>query len=81
MTSTLYLVAFPSLSADGSKLAWVGWNHPHMPFFASSLWAADVQEDGSLTNVQEVIADQEESITEPRWSPDGALYFCTDRHH
>ena len=75
------MVAFPSLSDDGSKLSWVGWNHPHMPFFASSLWAADVQEDGSLTNVQEVIAGQEESITDPRWSPDGTLYFCSDRNN
>ena len=74
------MVAFPSLSDDGSKLSWVGWNHPHMPFFASSLWAADVGEDGSLTHIQEVIAGQDESITDPRWSPDGTLYFCTDRN-
>ena len=51
-----------------------------MPFFASSLWAADVGEDGSLTHIQEVIAGQDESITDPRWSPDGTLYFCTDRN-
>lgn len=75
------MVAFPSLSADGSQLAWIGWNHPHMPFFSSSLWVADVREDGSLTNVQEIISGQEESVTDPCWSPDGTLYFCTDRNN
>ncbi len=72
-------VAFPVLSEDGRKLAWVAWNHPNMPFFSSSLWAADVQEDGSLTNIRQVVPEQEESITDPRWSPSGALYFCSDR--
>ena len=72
-------VAFPVLSEDGRKLAWVAWNHPNMPFFSSSLWAADVHEDGSLTNIRQVVPEQEESITDPRWSPSGALYFCSDR--
>ena len=74
-------VAFPSLSDDGNKLAWIAWNHPNMPFYSSSLWAADVQEDGSLTNVQQVVPEQEESVTDPLWSPDGELYFCTDRNN
>ncbi len=74
-------VAFLSLSDDGSKLAWIAWNHPNMPFYSSSLWSADVQEDGSLTNVQQVVPEQEESVTDPRWSPDGSLYFCTDRNN
>ncbi len=72
-------VAFPVLSQDGRKLAWVAWNHPNMPFFSSSLWAADVDEDGSLTNIQQIVPEQEESVTDPRWSPSGELYFCSDR--
>ena len=72
-------VAFPVLSRDGRKLAWVGWNHPNMPFFSSGLWAADVDEEGGLTNVLQVVPEQEESITDPRWSPSGELYFCSDR--
>lgn len=72
-------VAFPALSPDGSKLAWIGWNHPHMPFYSSSVWAADVNDDGSLSNVQQVAGGDEESITDPGWSPDGTLYFVSDR--
>ena len=72
-------VAFPVLSQDGGRLAWVAWNRPNMPFFSSSLWTADVDEDGSLTNLRQVVPEQEESITDPRWSPSGDLYFCSDR--
>ena len=72
-------VAFPVLSQDGRKLAWVAWSHPNMPFFSSSLWAAEVDDDGGLINIQQVVPEQEESITDPRWSPSGALYFCSDR--
>lgn len=72
-------VSFPVLSNDGNKLAWVAWNHPNMPFYSSSLWCADVEEDGSLTNIQEIVSEQDESITDPRWSPSGDLYFCSDR--
>lgn len=72
-------VAFPALSPDGHKLAWVSWNHPNMPFYSSSLWAAEIADDGSLIQVQQVVPEQEESITDPCWSPDGVLYFCSDR--
>ena len=72
-------VAFPVISPAGDKLAWVAWNHPNMPFYSSSLWLADIQADGALANVQQVTPEQEESITDPRFSPDGELYFCSDR--
>lgn len=41
-------VAAPRLSPDGSKLAWICWNHPNMPWDDVELWAADVASDGSI---------------------------------
>jgi hypothetical protein len=38
----------PRLSPDGSRLAWVAWDHPSMPWDDTSLWVADVAPDGSL---------------------------------
>jgi len=35
--------ASPCLSADGSRLCWLSWMHPNMPWDGTSLWQADCQ--------------------------------------
>lgn len=72
-------VAAPRLSADGSKLAWVSWNHPNMPWDHTALWVADIGNDGALRNVRRINEGVDESAIEPQWSPDGQLYFVSDR--
>lgn len=72
-------VAAPRLSADGSKLAWVSWNHPNMPWDHTALWVADIGNDGALRNVRRINDGVDESAIEPQWSPDGQLYFVSDR--
>ncbi|MDT7578108.1 MAG: hypothetical protein QOH17_4441 [Pseudonocardiales bacterium] len=68
-------VAAPRLSPDGTRLAWIRWNHPSMPWDATEL-VVRVLADGEET----VIAGGPgESVTEPRWHPDGSLWFISDR--
>ncbi len=69
----------PRLNADGTRLAWLTWNHPNMPWDGTELWVADVQTDGMLTNARHIAGSVEESIFQPEWSPDGMLYFVSDR--
>lgn len=71
--------AAPRLSPDGSKLAWLTWNHPRMPWDGTQLWVAEVTADGCLGSEVQVAGGQEESIFQPEWSPDGVLYFVSDR--
>jgi dipeptidyl aminopeptidase/acylaminoacyl peptidase len=71
--------ATPRLSPDGASLAWLTWNHPNMPWDGTELWVAPVQADGTLGEGQLVAGGLEESIFQPEWSPDGALYFVSDR--
>jgi dipeptidyl aminopeptidase/acylaminoacyl peptidase len=71
--------ASPRLSPDGSKLVWITWNHPNMPWDGTELWLANLQEDGTLGDVQKIAGGIEESIFQPEWSPDGILYFVSDR--
>ncbi|MFQ6027927.1 MAG: prolyl oligopeptidase family serine peptidase, partial [Dehalococcoidia bacterium] len=71
--------AAPRLSPDGRTLAWLTWNHPDMPWDSTELWLAGVQGDGSLGEPQLIAGGGAESICQPEWSPDGVLYFISDR--
>jgi dipeptidyl aminopeptidase/acylaminoacyl peptidase len=69
----------PRLSPDGSYLAWLTWNHPNMPWDGCALWVAEVKADGALDNAERIAGGTDESIFQPEWSPDGVLYFVSDR--
>ncbi len=69
----------PRFSPDGSRLCWIAWRHPNMPWDGTELWVADVEESGSLTNARLVAGGEDESIYQPGWGPDGRLYFASDR--
>lgn len=69
----------PLLSPDGARLAWIGWRHPNMPWDGTELWVAEVAPDGSLGARARVAGGPDESIFQPEWSPEGVLYFVSDR--
>lgn len=69
----------PRLSPDGSRLAWLTWNHPNMPWDGSELWVGDIGSDGAILNQHLVAGAIDESIFQPEWSPDSVLYFVSDR--
>jgi dipeptidyl aminopeptidase/acylaminoacyl peptidase len=69
----------PVVNRDGSRLAWLQWNHANMPWDGTELWVADVQRDGSLGARCKVAGGVDESIFQPAWSSDGRLYFVSDR--
>ncbi len=69
----------PRLSPDGSRLAWLTWNHPNMPWDGTQLWVGVLEADGSLGRAELVCGGQDESIFQPEWSPDGVLHFVSDR--
>ena len=68
-------VAAPRLSPDGRTLAWLQWNHPSMPWDDTQLVVRDL-----VTGEETVVAGGPgESVTEPRFCPDGSLLFVSDR--
>jgi dipeptidyl aminopeptidase/acylaminoacyl peptidase len=71
--------ASPRVSPDGSHLAWLTWNHPNMPWDSSELWVGDITGAGSVSHEQRIAGGANESICQPKWSPDGTLYFISDR--
>jgi dipeptidyl aminopeptidase/acylaminoacyl peptidase len=71
--------ASPHLNSTGTKLTWLTWDHPHMPWDGTTVWVADVAADGTLAHITEVAGGPAESIFQPQWGPDGHLYFISDR--
>lgn len=71
----------PRLSPDGHQLAWLSWNHPYMPWDSTQLWVSKFNPDGSLGESQLIAGGENESINQPEWSPDGQLYFVSDRQN
>ncbi len=71
--------ASPHLNATGTKLTWLTWDHPNMPWDGTTVWVADVVADGSLANITAVAGGPAESIFQPQWGLDDQLYFISDR--
>lgn len=73
--------ANPELSADG-RLAWVQWNHPDMPWEASTVLVGRLVDQG-VVEVQEVAGGRREgsavSAQHPSWRSDGDLLLFSDQ--
>ncbi len=88
----------PRLSPDGSKLAYICWMYPSMPWEGTELYVLDLDEDGRPLSsrkvagmpaeaidpdlnpvLQRAMAFSDECVLDPRWSPEGVLYFVSDR--
>ncbi|MDF1594985.1 MAG: prolyl oligopeptidase family serine peptidase [Acidimicrobiia bacterium] len=69
----------PRVSPDGTRLAWLSWDHPLMPWDGTELWWAALAGDGSVSEPELVAGGDDESIFQPEWSPGGVLHFVSDR--
>jgi dipeptidyl aminopeptidase/acylaminoacyl peptidase len=69
----------PRLDPDGTRLAFLAWDHPNMPWDAAELWAVPVRGDGTLGAPEHVAGGGRESAIQPSWSPEGILHFISDR--
>jgi dipeptidyl aminopeptidase/acylaminoacyl peptidase len=69
--------AFPTPSPDGSRLAWICWNHPHMPWDGTELRVAAI-EKGVPGKGRLVKGGLRESVLAPVWRDNTSLYVATD---
>ena len=70
----------PRISRDGTRLCFLAWNLPWMPWDGCELHVADLAPNGDLSDIEHVAgADGSESIWQPEWSPTGDLVFASDR--
>jgi dipeptidyl aminopeptidase/acylaminoacyl peptidase len=69
--------AFPTLSPDGSRLAWICWSHPRMPWDGTELRVAQISE-GVLGRGRLVKGGMRESVLAPVWRDETSLYVVSD---
>ena len=78
--------AAPRISPDGESLAWLSWNHPNMPWDGTTLLLSDFDSEGRLEEPRTIAGGPstssgwEESVLQPLWSPEGDLFFASDRN-
>ncbi|NMT62294.1 S9 family peptidase [Marinobacter orientalis] len=69
--------AAPALSSSGSRIAWVSWSLPDMPWVRSVLWTADVDGDGALTRASCWPTPTDGSVQQPVFEGE-ELYVLSD---
>jgi len=68
------------LSPDASRMVWLAWDHPNMPWNGTTLYLADIGADGAPTGARVIAGGVAESVFQPQWSPDGnEVIFVSDR--
>ncbi len=71
----------PRLNPDHTQIAWLCWNHPNMPWDGTELYVSSFDSSGMCINEALVAGGQEESVFQPSWSPNGQLYFVSDKNN
>jgi dipeptidyl aminopeptidase/acylaminoacyl peptidase len=73
----------PNWSSDGRHLAWISWDHPHMPWDTTELHVGTLKvgENGLfLIGSEQVAGGDATSVMQPEFSPDGSkLAYLSDQ--
>jgi dipeptidyl aminopeptidase/acylaminoacyl peptidase len=72
-------VSAAALSPDGRRIAFVGWNHPNMPWDDTTLYSAGFDDTGALSGLKVHNPGGGESVGYPGWSADNRLHVVSDR--
>ncbi len=68
----------PTVSPDGTKIAWITWNHPNMPWTYSQLRVASLTFEGTIDQEVVLVDRPGVCVYEPRWTLDGDLIHVDD---
>ena len=74
--------AHPTPSPDGTRLAWICWDHPRMPWDGTELRVTALNGAAPVTDKSQqqlIMGCATESVLAPVWRDDRSLYAISDR--
>ncbi|HEY7592543.1 MAG TPA: prolyl oligopeptidase family serine peptidase [Actinophytocola sp.] len=69
-----HFMSGPRCSPDGTKIAWIGWDHPRMPWDGAELCVATLGEPGHRV----LAGGERESVCQVEWESPDTLLALTD---
>ncbi len=75
-----HFLAGPRVSPDGRRLAWIGWNHPDMPWDSTLLRVAEIGPDGEVGEPRTVAGGPDQAVVQVEWTDASTLLAVTDPH-
>ncbi len=73
-----HFLACPQLSPDGTRLSWVTWEHPQMPWDETRLRVAELDR-GTAGRARTLAGGADESVPQACWLDDSTLLAASDR--
>ncbi|WP_026421123.1 prolyl oligopeptidase family serine peptidase [Actinokineospora inagensis] len=73
-----HFMSSPRPSPDGRHAAWIGWEHPNMPWDGTQLCVAAISADGTLGPHRVVAGGPREAVCQVEWESSDALLVLTD---
>ncbi len=71
-------VSSPRVSPGASRLAWLRWDHPNLPWDGTECVVAELDAAGRPGPGRIVAGDAATWTSQPRWAPDGSLLVASE---
>src|SRR2546423_1631254 len=78
LTASHPFMSAPKCSPDGRRAAWIGWEHPRMPWDGTELCVADILDDGTFGPHRVIAGGPAESVCQVEWDGPDSVLALTD---
>ncbi|PXY22515.1 prolyl oligopeptidase family serine peptidase [Prauserella muralis] len=78
LAASHHFLTAPQLSPDGRHAAWLGWNHPAMPWDGTQLCVAEVGADGTFGAHRVLAGGPDTAVCQLRWEGPRTLLALAD---
>jgi acetyl esterase/lipase len=80
LTASHHFMTGPKVSPDGRQAAWIGWEHPRMPWDGTELCVAEITAGGVFGPHRVIAGGPAESVCQVEWDGADAVLALTDPH-